>query len=277
MRRGGVGVVVVAGLAAASGCATALSSFQPAHVPPPGHVQAEAGLDVSVSVGGLNQIVAAARALDDTAAQGGMLSDADKRTIMEGGAQLGLNPPALIPHAGIVYAPAQGWEVGARLAASGWRLGARRQILEQEAAGIDLAVGVGVGRGAFDPPVHRVLETLEVANFSRWNVDLPVTFGRHDSWYRWWMGPRLVYSRMSQDMTLSIPGQPTVSGSVSGYGYYLGGFAGVAFGYGSFFIGPELTVVRLVGKADVTALGTTETVDLGAFVVYPAFALMGEF
>jgi hypothetical protein len=276
MRRRG-GVVAIAGLAGLSGCATALSSFQPAHVPPAGHVQAEAGLDVSVSAGGINKIVDAARTLDDSASQGGMLSDADKRTILQGGAQLGLNPPALIPHAGIAYAFAPGWEVSGRFAASGWRVAARRQVLEQDEASVDLSVGLGFGAAAFDPPVHRVLETVEVNNFSRWNIDVPVTFGRHDSWYRWWAGPRVAYSRMSQDMTLAIPGQPTVSGSVSGYGLYLGGTAGLAFGYGSLFIGPELTLVRLVGRADVTALGTTDRVDLDAFVIYPAFALMGEF
>jgi hypothetical protein len=270
------GAIVVLALAS-GGCATALSSFEPAHVPAAGHVQAEVGVDVSVSTGGIYKIVDAARTLDDTAAQGGMLSDQDKRTILEGGAQLGLNPPALIPHLGVAYVPVERWEIGVRLAASGWRFGVRTQLLQQDQAGIDLTVGFGVGRAAFDPPVHSVLETVEVADFSRWNLDLPVALGRHDSWYRWWGGPRVVYSRMSQSMTLTIPGEPTVTGTVSGSGIYLGGAAGVAFGYRSLFVGPELTVVWLIGRADVTALDVTDSVRLDTLVVYPGFALMGEF
>ncbi len=45
----------------------------------------------------------------------------------------------------------------------------------------------------------------------------------------------------------------------------------------SIFLGPELTVVRIFGNADVTALGATTNIDIAGFVIYPAFALMGEF
>jgi hypothetical protein len=274
--------VLVSSVASTGGaCATALSSFQPAHVPPAGHVQAEAGLDVSVSTGGIYKIVDAARELDEAAGARDLTED-EQRTILEGGAQLGLNPPALIPHIGVAYAPREGWEVGARFAASGWRAGVRRQLLAQELAGIDLTVGLGVGRAAFDPPVDSVLKTLRVDDFSRWNVDLPVTLGRHGSWYRWWVGPRLAYSRMSQAMTLNLPREGiTVTGTVAGNGYYFGASAGAAFGYRSFFVGPEMTMVWLVGRAVVTAetmmMTSTETVKLDALIVYPGFAVMGEF
>jgi hypothetical protein len=263
-------------LAALAGCATALSSFEPAHVPQPGHFQAEAGLDLSVSAGGIQQIVDAARQVDKTAGERS-LSDTEKRTIMEGGAQLGLNPPAMIPHVGLVYSPWRGSAVGARLSASGWRVGVRAQLFEQGQSGVDLTVGFGFGRAAFDPPIASVLSTIRVNNFSRWNLDVPITLGRHSSWYRWWGGPRLAYSIMSQSMSLTLQHDDAVIGTVLGSGFYLGASVGAALGFRSVFVGPEMTVAWLFGRADVTALGFTENVTIDALIIYPAFAVMGEF
>jgi hypothetical protein len=88
------------------------------------------------------------------------------------------------------------------LRATGFRLGVRRQLATQDENGIDLTVGFGVGRAAFDPPAEGVFSTIRVDHFSRWNFDVPVTVGQHGSGYRWWAGPRIVYSAMSQDMNL---------------------------------------------------------------------------
>jgi len=269
------GTAAVAALLAA-GCATALSTSQPAHVPPRGHFQAEAGLDISVSSGAINKVLDAAESLDAASAQR-MLTDDEKRTILEGGAHLGLNPPAFIPHVGVAYAPFEGWEVGARFAASGWRLGIRRQLLAEEESGVDLVAGVGVGRAAFDPPIHRVLDTIEVDRFARLNFDVPIAVGRHGVWYRWWIGAHAVYSIMSENMTLHLPNDTTVTGSVSGRGLYVGGYAGAALGYRWLFVGPELTVAELFGHADVEAMGERTRADLDAFILYPSIAVMGEF
>ena len=258
------------------GCATALSTFQPAHVPKKGHIQTEVGLDISESSGAINKVLDAAEAFDEAASERS-LTDAEKRQILEGGAQLGLNPPAFIPHAAIAYAPFEQWEASLRFAATGWRLGVRRQLLAQADSGVDLTVGIGLGSAAFNPPIHKVLDKIEVNHFSRWNVDVPITVGGHGSWYRWWMGPHLLYSSMSETMTLHLPYDTTVTGSVSGHGLYVGGFAGTAFGYDTLFIGPELTLVELVGSAEVNAVGTTTQARLNSFIVYPAIAFMGEF
>jgi hypothetical protein len=260
------------------GCATALSSFQPAHVPRQGHFQTEVGLDISESVGAINKVLDAAETLDEAAAERSLTED-EQRHILEGGAHLGLNPPAFIPHAGLAYSPFDRWEASLRFAATGWRLGVRRQLFAQDEAGVDFTVGLGFGTALLDPPIHEILGTIEVDDFVRYNLDLPITVGNHGSWYRWWAGPRLLYSGMSESMTLTlhVPYDTTVTGSVSGHGVYLGAFAGAAFGYRSLFIGPELTVVELLGSAEVRAAGATTRASLDSFVVYPAIALMGEF
>jgi hypothetical protein len=260
------------------GCATALSSFQPAHVPREGHFQTEVGLDISESVGAINRVLDAAETLDEAATERSLTQD-EQRQILEGGAHLGLNPPAFIPHAGLAYSPLERWEASLRFAATGWRIGVRRQLLEQDRAGVDFTVGVGFGTALFDPPIHEILGTIEVNDFARYNLDLPITVGTHGSWYRWWAGPRLLYSAMSETMTLTlrVPNETKVTGSVSGQGLYVGGAAGAALGYRSLFIGPELVVVELVGSAEVRAVGTTTRASLDSFIVYPAIALMGEF
>ena len=267
----------MAGACLAVGCAPALSSFAPAHVPEVGHLQAELGTDVSVSIGSVNSLVRASEALDHTASQRA-LTDDEKRAILVGGANLGLDPPAVIPHLGVAYSPIEHWELAVRLAASGWRAGVRRQLLMQRTNGVDFTVGMGFGRAIFDPPIHSVLETLTVTDFSRWTLDFPITVGQHGSWYRWWGGPRFLYSHTAQTMALSLPiDDITVTGSMSGHALYVGGHAGQVFGYRSVFIGPEFTVAKLFGSANVQALGTTVDLDIGGVVIYPALALMGEF
>jgi hypothetical protein len=265
-----------------AGCATTLSSFQPAHVPAPRHFQAESGIDVSYSPDGLQQIRDASRQIDKSSSQQEQLTDAERNTILRGGAQLGLNPPAIIQHLGLSYSPIESWEVTARFCATGWRLGVRRQFATQDENGIDFTVGFGVGRAAFDPPVGDVFDSIHVDNFSRWNLDLPVTLGQHAPGYRWWAGPRIVYSSMSQDMRLSFSGDEQVRGSISGHGLYLGASVGVALGFRSVFVGPELTLAWLLGSADVRAsdgkyVNIAETVSIDAFIVYPGVAVMGEF
>jgi hypothetical protein len=268
--------IVLPAIALASfGCATTLSSFQPAHVAPRGHAQAEAGFDISYPASSLRDDLRAAEALQ-TAAQQRMLTDDERRAILAGGAALGLDPPAVIPHAGFAYSPFDEWEIGLRLAASGWRAGVRRQLVHQETSGFDLTIGAGVGRAAFTPPINDVLTTLDVTDYGRWNVDFPIAFGRRGSWYRVWGGPRILYSSTSQSFTLSLPNEPVVTGTISGSGLYLGGYAGVAFGYKSFFIGPELVLAEVIGSGTVSTLGSSSDVPLNSFIVYPGFALMME-
>jgi hypothetical protein len=264
-----------------AGCATSLSSFQPAHIPPLRHFQVEAGVDVSLSPGGLHQIEDASRQVNRSPQQN-QLTDAEKSTIVRGGAQLGLNPPAVIEHVGLAYSPIESWEVGARFCANGWRFGVRRQLATQDESGIDLTIGFGFGRAAFDPPVGGLFSSIRVDNFSRWNLDIPITLGQHGSGYRWWGGPRIVYSAMSQDMTLSLANDELVRGTISGHGLFLGASVGVALGFRTVFVGPELTLAWLFGSADVRAsdsktVSISESVTTGALIVYPGVAVMGEF
>jgi len=233
-------------------------------------------MDVAIPTGSIKKAVDAAQALE-AVAEDRMLSESEKIALLEGGANLANNPPAAIPHVGAAYAPFQHWEIGLRFAASGWRLGLRRQILEQKDHGVDLTVGVGFGRAAFEPPVDSVLTFVEIDDFVRWTVDLPIAVGKHADWYRWWAGPRLLYTSSSQGMRLLLPGEPLEVASISAKGFYVGAQGGAVFGYRWLFIGPELTLVQLIADAELQALDQKVTVELDGLVVYPGLAILGEF
>jgi hypothetical protein len=260
----------------ACGCAPALSSFQPAHVPEQGHVQAEAGVDIPIPTGHMRKIIDAAETLE-AAAEDRELTEGERNSIIEAAINLAANAPVPVPHLGVAYAPFEDFEIGLRFAAGGYRLGLRYQILEQGRAGVDLSAGVAASRAAYEPPVDSVLSTIEIEDFVRYTVELPIAVGQHGDWYRWWAGPRLLYTSFSQAMTVSLPGETIEVASVSGNGFYVGAQGGAVFGYKWLFIGPELTLVELLADAEFEVLGESVAVDLDSFVIYPGIAVLGEF
>jgi hypothetical protein len=262
----------------AAGCATSLSSFQPAHVLPKGHVSFEAGLDASAPTGAITRTIDTAKVL----AKSDMLTEDDKRTIFAAGFNLALSPPSVVEHVGLTYAVAQDWEVGLRYAGHAWRVGVRRQLLTQgQSSGWDLTVGLGLQRFAFELPLADYIPIVRLDDFERWNVDVPLVFGRRGDFYRLWGGPRLVFSRYGADLALRAPGAAgTVASedlaSVDGQGTYLGLQIGAALGYRMLFLGFELTVVRLLGSARMQAFGKRADVDTATWLIYPGLALLAE-
>lgn len=268
-------------LAVAVGCAPALSSFQPAHVARKGGVQVETGLDVSIPTGTIGRSIDAAEALSDAAKQR-RITEEEQRIVLDAATNLALNPPFLLYHFGLAYGVWHDLELGLRWASGAWQLGARGQILHLDTHGIDLSAGITVSRQKVEFPIDDILKIVVFDHFVRWNVAIPILAGQSGSWYRWWAGPRLIFSRAKTGVTLllpEVPGFPAEEqvASVAASGAYVGGQAGFALGYKSLFLGFELTLVQLIASAEVQFLGATTDVDLDSFVVYPAIALMGDF
>jgi len=142
----------------------------------------------------------------------------------------------------------------------------------------DLTVGAGLSRSAYAIPVGDIIPILQVDDFTRWTVDVPVLVGTSRSWYRIWAGPKLLWSHFATALRLSIPGGDTELASFEGQATYVGGQAGLALGYRHLFFGVELTLAEMFGSASVTAtsLPAVRPVDFSGFVVYPAFGLLGE-
>jgi hypothetical protein len=243
-------------------------------------VQTEVGFDLSIPTKTFGQVVDAAQQLEESA-QTRSLTDQEKTEILEGAAYLTLNPPSVSPHAGIAVGLLKNWEVSARITAGNLRFASRYQFLHQDEDGVDLSGGLGFGFAFTNPPLAQVFESMETQRFSRWTIDVPLVFGKHAEWYRWWAGPRMMYAGTNQDLSLDLPNDPTITGTVSGKELYLGATVGVVMGYDWIFMGPELTLVGLLGQADVTAQGggltADDVVQLGSLIFHPSMAVMMEF
>ncbi|WP_437613588.1 hypothetical protein WMF20_12695 [Sorangium sp. So ce834] len=264
------------------GCAPALSTFQPAHVADKGHVQAELGLDVSIPTGTIASLIDAGVVLADVA-ESRELSERERQTLFEAGGALTLNPPSATPHLGIGYTALDRWELNLRYTGSALRLGTRYQLLKRDKDGVDLTAGVGVGRYVFGLPVASVLGIVELEDFTRWQIDLPIQVGTAGTWYRVWGGPRLMLTTFDAALTADLPAFTGYPGereiaALSGVGLYLGGQAGVAFGYKHVFLGVELTLAEIFTGGELSVLGErVVAVDLDSFIIYPAVGLMVEF
>jgi hypothetical protein len=261
------------------GCAPALSTFQPAHVAPKGHVTVQAGLDVSVPTGTIKDVLSAAKTTA-SAANGRKLSDEEVAQVFDAGVNLAVNPPSFGPHVNAAYVPTDRLEVGIRYASGGWRLGGRYQFLTVEYSGIDMTLGVGVARYTYKFPISDQIPFLKVEDFSRYQFDFPLLFGKSGDWYRWWAGPKVMLTTFSTEMKFEPPsgfGNATTLATFKGTGGYYAAQGGFALGWKKVFLGFELTLAQLFGHADTTILSAARKTSVNSFIIYPSLGLMGEF
>ncbi|HEX2659599.1 MAG TPA: hypothetical protein VHU40_15050 [Polyangia bacterium] len=263
------------------GCAPSMVSLQPAHVAPKGSLTVAAGLEIGVPTGRIVDVVDTGETLAKSCANGScQLTDDQKRQIFDAGVNLASNPPSVGQHLAVNYSVADDTELGLRWAGQNWRLGARRQLLHHQDAAFDLVAGLGVARGTTSIPLSDVLPVLKIDDFTRWTFDLPVMLGTSRDWFRVWGGVKLVYSRFDTRMHLELDTQDRTVASFEGKALYVLGQGGLAIGYRKVFLAVELTMGEGSGSATANIpelAGAMRTTDISGFVVYPAFALLGEF
>ncbi len=276
-------LLLVLSLLGSAGCAPALSTFQPAHVPDAGHVQAELGTDVSIPTGTIGDVVDAAIDLAN-AARGRELTNEEEVALFDAGASLGVHAPSPVPHIGIAFAPLDQFEVGLRYSGSAIRLGVRGQFLKEKEHGVDMSVGLGASYFSYSFPVGNVLYVLELEDFKRWQFDLPILFGKKRDWYRLWGGPKALFTTFGTSLVLSLPEVPGVRGgktelaSFDGTGLYLGAQGGAAVGYKHVFFGFEMSMAYMAASWDMAVLDEpVRSKKVNSLIVAPGFALMAEF
>jgi hypothetical protein len=265
-----------------SGCAPALSTFQPAHVAEKGHFQAELGMDVSIPTGTIVEVIQAGVALVEVA-QERELQQAERKELFDAGVALTLNPPSVVQHIALAYTPLDNWEIGLRYSVSAIRLGTRYQITENKKHDVDFSIGAGVSRYVLGFPVNDIVGIVELDDFERWQFDFPIQIGKSGNWYRVWGGPRIMITTFGTQLTMNLPavtGSPeeVELASFSGTGVYVGAQGGFALGYKHVFFAVELTLAELFSGGELNAFGQQALeVDLDSFIIYPAFGLMLEF
>ncbi len=270
----------------ALGCAPTLSSFTPAHVADKGHVQAEIGMDVSIPTGTMVRAIGASDELVKLAKER-ELTEAERQRALSAAFALLLNPPSVNPHIGVAYSVAQDFELNLRYSVGTLRLGGRYQILHQAKNDIDMTAGLGIGRYTYEFPVSNTLPFITIDDFERWQLDLPFLVGKHSEYFRMWAGPRLIgtmfdtairYHATPLPVPLAGPSQVLVS--YEGYSFLAGAQGGVAAGYKKVFFAIELTLAEVWLRSKVLAhdgSGRKLPLNLASFIIYPGFALMGEF
>jgi hypothetical protein len=264
------------------GCAPTVSSFTPAHVAPKHHVQAEAGFDVSVPVTGVAGLW---DQVDNLAEAAGTreLSDEEQRRLFRGAAGLALNPPSASGHVGLGYTVIDALELNGRLMTGAWRLGGRYQVLRQADHAVDGTFSLGGGHYSYEFPLSDQIPFIRLENFSRWQLDAGFLVGKHADWYRWWVGPKLLFTTYGTELVFEHPipgaggGNTQVLASLDGVGAYVGGQLGMAVGYKHVFAAFELTYAKFWTNAKLELLSERHDTNLQTSIVSPGFALLFEF
>lgn len=259
-------------------CAPSLAGLQPAHVAPAGHVQAAAAFELGVPTGAIHDVVETSRTLGEIA-QTQTISTAQRAQLLDAGMSLAASPPAFGPHFALAYGAVPGVELGLRYAVGTWRLGTRYQLLDRTSGPCDLVVGLGLSRSSQGVPADEVLQVVSIDDVTRWTLDVPLLAGTGRSWYRAWIGPKLLFSTLSTAVRLDLAQGEVVAAGFAGRTLYYGGQAGFAIGYRNVFLALELTVARMAGSAhivDGTAEFVNRSIDLTGTAIYPAVGLIGE-
>jgi hypothetical protein len=262
------------------GCAPPLSTFQTARIAPKGTWAAAVGLEGSVPLGTLGDIVDSGENLGVRASHGETLSSNEKWQVFGAGMQLLLGPPSVGYHFMAAYVPVDRVEVSLRYAGSALRLAGRYQVLYRETAPFDMAIGLGIARFSYGVPMGSYIPVLKVDSFSRWQIDVPWLIGTQNRWFRAWTGPRFLATFFDAGLRFETSSQ-TVGASMSGSAFFVGGQGGLGVGYRWLFVAFELTVAEMLGGAQTRAPGIadspTRDLELNGLVIYPSFGLMGEF
>jgi hypothetical protein len=270
---------VVLSLSLAAGCAPSLSTFQPAHVAPKGHVSVSMGVEGNAPVGAFETLLDTGKDLGRQGVSGQALTDDQKWKIFDAGVNLILLMPSVGPHFAVNYVPVDHVEIGVRYAGSAWRGGARWQLLDHERGPFDFTVGIGVSRFSFSFPLGDQIPGLSLDDFTRWQVDFPILVGTSRDWFRVWAGPKVLLTTFSTELRLNFPGDLTLA-SFDGTAAFVGGQGGFALGYRRLFFAFELTLAEALGTAHLTSVGLappTHASSLSSFTIFPSLGLMAEF
>lgn len=253
-----------------TGCGTSLATLQPAETMAPGHVHVSGALAVNVPASRVVEAVDVANDIANRYADPGYKpSTEDQRRMLGAAVGLALSSPGVNPDLMLRVGILRNLDAGLRWSGLAAHLDAKYRFLGgEEPNDFQGAVSVGVSKALYSGLVFDVLEKLDIDDYSRWNVEVPVIFGKRlGDVGHVWFGPKYVLSRYSVDASLQNVGVvPTTSGTF----HHLAGFVGAGVGYKHVFLFGELTIAKMWAKPEIFG----EKVDLGGIVVVPAVGLM---
>lgn len=273
---------------AQSACSTTLSTLQPAEPMRPGHVQVTGAFDVVVPASRVSDAVdeGATLAAKYAADPSYKPTTEEQRRALAAGIGLGLSSPGVNPDIMVRLGIVEDLDVGLRYSGVAAHADAKYRFLatrtptreEEDGArgkvgggpdrGFQGSVSVGVSKSLYSGFVFDTLDFLEVGDYSRWNVEIPVIFGsRLGDFGHVWFGPKYILSTYSVDASLQNVGAVS---ETSGMIHHVGGFGGIGVGYKFVFVFAELTIAKMFAEPEIFGQKT----DLGGIVVAPAGGVM---
>lgn len=268
-------------LLATAACVSAISTTQSAETLRPGQVMASGATNVSVPVTQVIDALDAAYDLEERyrADSNYQPTEDEAQDYLDAAIGLALNAPGGGMDFMLRYGVARHVDVGLRYSTTGVHGDAKFQFLDQGPGGWAGAISLGYQYHLFQGVVFDVLEYLQIDDFSRHDLEIPLLFGRSFGQPlgsglalsgRTWFGPKVIVSRVAIDAALqrfdeSLSTETTM--------FYAGGLLGAAIGLSGFEVFAELTVMHLTANA--TVLGRER--DLGGWIVMPTFGVQGRF
>jgi hypothetical protein len=280
----------VLALTLATGCASTLSTMQTARPLPQGQWQLSYGVGAFVPAGQIITVVDTGidegkRARD--AHEDGVpyqMSSESKDRLFAAGVALAVAPPGVNNELMLRAGVAPELEVGLRYSGISLRLDAKYRLQHWGApdttvdgVSYDLALGVGVARHLFKSQVLDALEVMEVEDFSRFDVEVPIYVSAE--WgeiFKLYWAPKYVYSRTSLDQKLvdyaaeasgATGTDVTLPSRVSSH--FMGATLGGAIGYKYVHLYAELTGGYTLLKPQI--FGAER--DLGGVTLYPTVGI----
>jgi len=265
MRLGG-SVAFAAMVLGGFGCAPVLSTFTPAAVTPgPLHFRGSLGVGASVPVGPISDLIDTVEASDARVEGGGSLSRADSERLYDAVAGVILAPPGASPEAQARVGLGRGVDVGIRTTFGDFRVDGRYQLLRSESrAPFDLSVGLGLSWGGFSYPVSSVSGVLDIEDYRRLAVEIPVLAGWSGRFGAFWFGPKVLANSYRTAIAVRTGSDTVEALRLEGATLYAGGQIGGMIGYRWIFLAAELTVMGMTGGAEIN-------VGNGAYRSNPSF------
>jgi hypothetical protein len=272
-----IGLVAVIAGGAGAGCATAISTVQPAEALPKGGWRVTLGTDVGVPVSRVADALDAAADVEKKVRDQGtnyMPTDEDRERYMSAILGLALSAPGVGTDVMVRYGLGAKLDLGARWTTTGLHGDLKWQFLGDSSpddAGWHGAISLGYANHSFDGLIFDVLDLLQVNDFSRNDFEAPIIIGKRlGPFARTWFGPKLIAAKVHVDAQLE---KLDATLQTDDWVYYAGGFAGLAAGWKGFEAYAELTVMDMFAKP--TILGRER--DLGGIVIMPAIGVSAKF
>ncbi len=281
---------------ATTGCATTLSTLQTADPTDVGQVQVTGGMGVYANVGpavslieqGIKQAGAIREAQEKNEPY--VPSKEDQQALLTAGIAIAIAPPSGGYEIGMRTGITDNADVGLRYSVNAIRLDGKYRLHHSDNGpdvrpikrrSFDVAIGLGVSRYLFDHPVLDLLDYVELADFSRWDVEVPliVSLDFGDILKLYGAG-KYLYSRTSLDANLVNHSEQAthVTGLEMGLpalvnSHFFGATVGVGVGYRWVHLMLELTG----GYTHTQPMLFGKRRNLGGATFYPAAGVAVKF